>query len=72
MKKLQIEQMEMVNGGDWQTIAGVVCAGGIGALAFSSALITAGASIPAVALVGTIGINACIAGVLGSIYMKKR
>jgi|GEM_PF-3446264 len=69
MKKLENVQMEVVKGGDWRTMAGIVCAGGIGALAFSSALITMGASIPAVALAGSIGINACIAGILGSVYM---
>jgi hypothetical protein len=69
MKRLEIEQMEVVNGGDWRSWAGILCAGGIGAIAGGSALITAGASIPAIAAFGAMGVSACVAGVMGSIYM---
>ena len=70
MKKLELNKLEQVYGGDWQTWAGIGCALGIGVLAAGGTLITAGVAIPAIAAGGAAGVSACVAGVLGSVYMR--
>ena len=70
MRRLETLQLEVMVAGDWRTYVGAGCAIGVTGLAFGSALITAGASIPFVAALGTAGITACTVAVLSSIYVK--
>ncbi len=70
MQILELKQLENIYAGDWQTWAGVGCVAGIGVLAFAGTLITAGVAIPAIAAGGAAGVSSCVAGVLGSVYVR--
>ena len=71
MKKLQIEQMEMVNGGgktrDYYFSA--ACGFGLGIL-FVATVATGGLAGAVVAAGGATAVMGCGASILGSIYIK--
>lgn len=59
MKKIEINRMEVLQGGHWTTWAGYTCAVGVGILATGTSVFTGGVT----AFLGTIGIHACLAGI---------
>jgi hypothetical protein len=66
MKTLELNQMEMLEGGGfWQYTAGVACGVGVVAIIGGSALVSSGLATPAaVALVGSLGLHSCVLGAI--------